>query len=119
MTSCRPFRLVVNGTSIPSPNGGVDIFEFDADAGDAIDKVHDADCSELLVLLKLPHGGVELPGTHFGFEAGKIILAVLSHRLCEGRNLVIEFRYGDDVDQARAQLAEQVQLPVESAALLR
>jgi hypothetical protein len=45
----------------PSPNGGVDIFEFDADAGDAIDKVHDADYSELLVLLKLPHGGVELP----------------------------------------------------------
>src|SRR5260370_126451 len=39
----------------PSPNGGVDIFEFDADAGDAIDKVHDADYSELLVLLKLPH----------------------------------------------------------------
>src|SRR6266566_8057991 len=29
----------------PSPNGGVDIFEFDADTGDAIDNVHDADCS--------------------------------------------------------------------------
>jgi hypothetical protein len=65
-------------------------------------------------------GITDVVATHFGFEAGKITFAVLSHRLCEGRNLIIEFRYGDDVDQARAQLAaEQVQLPVEGAALLR
>src|SRR6266446_444293 len=32
----------------PSPNGGSDIFEFDADASDAIGNGHDADCSDFL-----------------------------------------------------------------------
>src|SRR5439155_27165060 len=43
----------------PSPNGGIDIFELDADARDAIDKVHDADCSDFMPAVAIPDRQIE------------------------------------------------------------
>jgi hypothetical protein len=44
----------------PSPNGGSDIFEFDADASDAIGNGHAADCSDFMCRRQLD-GTTRLP----------------------------------------------------------
>jgi hypothetical protein len=72
MTSCRLFRLVVNGT-YGSPNGGVDIFEFDADAGGSVDSGHARqEVSDAILSV----GGHPLPIPHEGSFVANIANAL-------------------------------------------